>query len=289
MNIRLLGNVRDGVGESPFWNPIDSKIWSVDITGKALITRDLVSGETEQVKTDDLPTALALDAEGGAIVSFAKGVARWNGGKTGHVIRAETDPQMRLNEGACDPSGRMWVASMENNLTDDLQFRTQARACGRLFRIDGDHAIALTGPEFGIPNTMVWSPAGDRFYLGDSTRNTIWVWDYDDKTGALSNRRVFVSGGPGLPDGSCMDAEGFLWTARFGAGQVIRYDPDGKQDRALVLPAQNPTATTFAGVDMKTLIVTSARFGMDDPADADGAMMAIEIDVTGHPENRFKP
>ncbi|MGB7430917.1 MAG: SMP-30/gluconolactonase/LRE family protein [Ahrensia sp.] len=289
MIIRLLGDVRDGVGESPFWNPADGKVWSVDITGKTLITRDLMSGATTQFITDDLPTALALDDDGGAIVSFAKGVARWRSDNIGPLISAETDPLMRLNEGACDPAGRMWVASMENNLTDDLQFRHQGKACGRLFRIQGDHATALTGPEFGIPNTMVWSPAGDFFYLGDSTRNTIWVWDYEAATGALSNRRVHISGGPGVPDGSCVDAEGYLWTARFGAGRIIRYDPDGKQDRELLLPAQNPTATTFAGDDMSTLIVTSARFGMDDPADADGAMLAIETDVIGHPENRFKP
>lgn len=136
---------------------------------------------------------------------------------------------------------------------------------------------------------MVWSPDRDRFYLGDSLRNTIWVWDYDDATGEISNRRIHVSGGPGVPDGSCMDAAGFLWTARFGAGRVIRYDPTGKPDREIMLPAQNPTATTFGGSDLSTLIVTSARFGMENPADADGAMMAVQTDVIGQPENRFVP
>lgn len=156
MSIRILGDLRDGVGESPFWNPLDGKVWSVDITGKRLVTRDLISGETTRFATNDVPTALALDPDGGAMVSFAKGVARWHDGETGPLIQAETDPVMRLNEAACDPSGRMWVASMENNLTDDLQPREQDRACGRLFRIDGDHAIPVTDPEFGIPNTMVW-------------------------------------------------------------------------------------------------------------------------------------
>jgi sugar lactone lactonase YvrE len=289
MTVRILGDRRDGVGESPFWNPRDGKVWSVDITGKALVTRDLANGDTARFETDDLPTALALDLNRSAMVSFAKGVARWQDGKTGPLICAETDPSMRLNEGACDPSGRMWVASMENNLTEDLQPREQARACGRLFRIDADGAIPLSEPEFGIPNTMVWSPERDLFYLGDSLRNTIWVWDYDDATAEISNRRVYVSGGPGVPDGSCVDAEGFLWTARFGAGRVIRYDPNGNPDREIMVSAQNPTATTFAGDDMTTLIVTSARFGMENPANADGAMMAVQTDVIGQPENRFVP
>ena len=284
----IIGNIRDGVGESPFWDEKTGMIWSVDITGQMIVQRCLQTGETRVLETDDLPTALALSDDGGMIVSFGKGVARWADGKTGELIVAERDPTMRLNEGACDPSGRMWVASMENNLTADLEPREQDRACGRLFRIDGTVATEMTEPEFGIPNTMVWSPDRNRFYLGDSLRNTIWVWDYDDGTGEISNRRVHVSGGPGVPDGSCMDAEGCLWTARFGAGRVIRYDHDGRPECEVVLPARNPTATTFAGPDMRTLIVTSARFGLEDPEDADGAMFAVETDIVGHSENRFR-
>jgi sugar lactone lactonase YvrE len=287
--IRTLGDTRDGVGESPVWDPDSETVWSVDITGKRIIQRHPDTGETTVHPTDDLPTALALDPDGGAIVSFAGGVARWRPGVTGSAIIVETDPMMRLNEGACDPSGRMWVASMDNNLTPDLRPREQTRACGRLFRIDGDQATAMTDPEFRIPNTMVWSPDRTRFYLGDSLRNTIWVWDYDDAQGAISNRRVHASGGPGVPDGSCIDAEGCLWTARFGAGRVIRYDPEGKPEREVVLPARNPTATTFAGPDMTTLIVTSACFGIDSPEEADGAMFAVETGIPGHPENRFRP
>ena len=94
---------------------------------------------------------------------------------------------------------------------------------------------------------------------------------------------------PWWPDGSCIDAEGCLWTARFGAGRVIRYDPEGKPEREVVLPAQNPTATTFAGPGMTTLIVTSSRFGLDTPTEADGAMFAVETGIPGHPENRFRP
>ncbi|WP_349365765.1 MAG: SMP-30/gluconolactonase/LRE family protein [Nitratireductor rhodophyticola] len=286
--IRILGDMRDGVGESPFWNPDDGAVWSVDITGKRILQRHLGSGETQAFATEDLPTALALDAEGGAIVSFAGGVARWRDGRMDTLIAVEADPAMRLNEGACDPSGRMWVASMENNLTPDLQPRSQERARGRLFRIDGDRATAMSDAEFGIPNTMVWSPSRDRFYLGDSLRNTIWVWDYDDSSGEIANRRVHVSGGPGVPDGSCIDTEGYLWTARFGAGRVIRYDPDGQPEREVLLPARNPTATSFAGPEMTTLVVTSARFGLDNPSVADGAMFAVDTGIVGHPENRFR-
>jgi sugar lactone lactonase YvrE len=178
---------------------------------------------------------------------------------------------------------------MENNLTDDLAPREQDAACGRLYRIDGARALPMTEAEFGIPNTMAWSPDRRSFYLGDSLRNTIWVWDHDEARGEIANRRVFVSGGPGLPDGSCMDSEGCLWTARFGAGRVIRYDPDGRVEREIALPVQNPTATTFGGPGLTTLFVTSARFGLDEPAEADGALLAVETDIRGQEENWYRP
>jgi sugar lactone lactonase YvrE len=288
MTFRILGDIRDGVGESPFWDAADNMVWSVDITGRRILQRHLETGETAIHETEDLPTAISLHEAGDPIVAFAGGVARWRPGHTGPRIVAEADPSMRLNEGASDPSGRFWVASMENNLTPDLQPREQDRACGRLFRIDGDHATPMSEAEFGIPNTMVWSPKRDRFYLGDSLRNTIWVWDYDDATGEIANRRVHVSGGPGVPDGSCIDGEGCLWTARFGAGRVIRYDQNGRPEREIRLPAQNPTATTFAGDGLGTLVITSARFGLDAPSDADGAMFAIPTEVPGSPENKCR-
>ncbi|MCY6381826.1 SMP-30/gluconolactonase/LRE family protein [Hoeflea prorocentri] len=288
MKPEVLGPERDEVGESPFWDGA-GHIWSVDIVGKRIRRRRFSDGQTETWQTDDLPTALALSPEGPAAVSFAGGVARWSPGEgpTATTIVPERDPYMRLNEGKCDPAGRLWVASMENNLTPDLEPREQAAARGRLYRLDGTNVTGFGEADLGIPNTMAWSPDRTRFYFGDSLQNTIWVWDYDNDSGDIYNRRVFVSGGPGLPDGSTMDADGCLWTARFSAGRVIRYAPDGRVDRVIDLPVENPTAATFAGDDLSTLIVTSARFAMDDPSAIDGATLKIATDVTGQPENWF--
>ncbi len=288
MTLEILGSERDEVGESPFWDGA-GHVWSVDIVGKRIRRRRLSDGNTVTWQTDDLPTALALAPEGGAAVSFAGGVALWSpdGDPAPGKIVPDGDPAMRLNEGKCDPAGRMWVASMENNLTRDLEPREQTAARGRLYRLDGTEVTGFGDSDLGIPNTMAWSPDRTRFYFGDSLQNTIWVWDYDNDSGDIDNRRVFVSGGPGLPDGSTMDADGCLWTARFSAGQVIRYTPDGRVDRVVDLPVENPTATTFAGDDLSTLIVTSARFALDRPSATDGAMMAIATDVTGQRENWF--
>ena len=51
----------------------------------------------------------------------------------------------------------------------------------------------------------------------------------DPDTGALSGRRPFVTvpEADGIPDGLTLDADGCLWLAVFGTGEVRRYTPAG--------------------------------------------------------------
>ena len=110
--------------------------------------------------------------------------------------------------------------------------------------------------------------------------------------GSLGARRVFSDEAmPGHCDGSAIDSAGYLWNARFAGGCLIRFAPDGQVDRVVDLPVSNPTCCCFGGPDLKTLYVTSARFGLraeqiaDNPAE--GALLAIAVDVPGTPSERF--
>jgi hypothetical protein len=94
-----------------------------------------------QLSTAELPAALALNPQGDmAVVAFASGTALWTPtqGLLHWLTRPETDPQLRLNEGKCDPAGRFWVASMENNLDHHGQPRATSRFAGRLWRTSGE-------------------------------------------------------------------------------------------------------------------------------------------------------
>ena len=89
---------------------------------------------------------------------------------------------------------------------------------------------------------------------------------------------MFAAPHPGFPDGSCVDAEGCLWNAEWGAARVVRYTPAGKIDRVLEVPAKNPTCCCFGGERYDTLYITTA----------DGAgVFAATPGVKGLPESRF--
>ncbi|MBB4054004.1 sugar lactone lactonase YvrE [Devosia subaequoris] len=281
----------DFVGESPFWDDSGFLYW-VDIVGREVRRLDASSGVVETRTVDNYPTAIALFRDrSAAILSKGLEIGRFDfdSGAFEPIVAVESGngASMRLNEGKCDPAGRFWVATMDNNLNPDGSPREMQGARGHLFCLDGEVTKGPFVQDLNIPNTMAWAPSGDVFYFGDTIRNVLWAFDYDRASGTVSNQRVFAEGGPGLPDGSGIDAQGYLWNARFSAGCLMRFAPDGHLDRTIELPVRNPTACTFGGKDLKTLYVTSGRFGLDNPGALDGALLSAQVEVPGGRENYY--
>jgi L-arabinonolactonase len=93
----------------------------------------------------------------------------------------------------------------------------------------------------------------------------------------------------GAPDGSCIDADGHLWNAQWGARRVVCYRPDGTVERVIESPALQPSCIAIGGPGMNVLFVTSARVGIGEPAVHDGALFCCNgAAVRGLPEVRFR-
>ena len=288
--------VRSECGESPVWDAGSGCLTYVDINGRAIHRVSVADSAARSWDSEDFPTAIALRRSGGAVLAHASGVSLFDF-ETGGVERLcapDPMPGNRLNEGKCDPAGRFWVGSMQSNLNPDGSGRDMDRHSGALFRVDPDGAVSCHSErEFGVSNTMAWSPDKRTFYFGDSLRNVIFAYDYDDDAGTLCNRRVLLEGYPhGVPDGSCIDADGCLWNTRFGGARVIRIAPDGSVDAEIGLPVSNPTCCAFGGPDMRTLFVTSARFGLSgndlDSNPLEGALLRADLPHGGLPGDEFR-
>jgi sugar lactone lactonase YvrE len=198
-------------------------------------------------------------------------------------------PKIRLNDARADPRGSLWLGSMRNNVNPDGSGSEAGGQDGCLFRLDGDGKVSLWRKDIGIPNTLTWSPDQRRFYFGDTPANVVRVYDYDCATGAISNERTFFEGFErGLPDGSIMDSEGYLWNCRFFGGCIVRVAPDGKIDRIIEMPVRNITTCTFGGPELKTLYVTTAKIEAPPGDRLAGGLYAIATNVSGQPENHFR-
>ncbi len=119
--------------------------------------------------------------------------------------------------------------------------------------------------------------------MADSSLQTIFIHETAD----LSKVRPFAHtrGQPASPDGSAVDAEGYLWNAQWDGARVVRYAPDGRIDRIVEMPVARPTSCAFGGEDFTTLYVTSAWDGLSPGARAAqplaGGLFAFDAGVKG--------
>jgi sugar lactone lactonase YvrE len=282
----------DVCGEGAVWHAAENAVYWVDIN-RFLIHRFQVADASVRSWIFDVPvTALSLtDRDDVLLVVLGSGVIRWEPATdTRHdpLFKYDAWPAVRLNDARSDPRGSLWVGSMRNNIAADGSAIEFGETDGVLLRLDADGKTSVWRKDIGISNTMVWSPDRRRFYTGDSIANVIWAYDYDQATGAISNERPFLQGfARGLPDGSAMDAEGFLWNCRYYGNCVVRVAPDGKIDRVVEMPVKNITTCCFGGADLTTLYVTTASAHAPLGDRLAGSLFAIRTEVKGQPENRF--
>ena len=234
---------------------------------------------------------LALTRQAGTLcAALASRLIYWNpqtGERRDHGFRLPGSPAVRFNDGRPDPRGSLWVGSMRNNIAPDGSALPAVGTDGILYRIDPDGAVSEWRREIGVSNTFAWSPDHSRFYTADTLCNTIYAYDYDRATGAISRERVFFAGFErGLPDGSTVDGEGYLWNCRWDGACIVRISPAGEVERVIEMPARNITSCTFGGDDLRTLFVTSASLGAP-PDRLAGSLFALESSVPGMSEHRF--
>ena len=281
-----VGDQTDILGESPLWNEAEQALYWIDIRLPAIRRLDPASGRIDTWPMPDLVGSIAFADDGRLVVALAESVSLFDAAN-GSMEPVATLPARidghRFNDGRCDRQGRFWVGTM-HNITRAPQ--------GVLYRLDGPGELmpALSG--IHIPNSLAWSPDGRTMYFADSLLYTIFAYDFDTASGRMGDKRVFATTqAPGFPDGSTVDAEGFLWNAQFDAWRIVRYAPDGRIDRVLELPVQRPTCCAFGGPNLDILYVTTASQKMTreelDAQPLAGALLALDVGVRGLPEPRF--
>ena len=288
-------DARNVVGESAVWDDRSGTLYWVDIVGHRIHALTPESGDHRSWPTPGMVTSIGLRQDGGAVVGLQRTVALWDFDEDFRtLVEVEPDrPDNRLNEGVVGPDGAFWVGTMQNNVNPDGSPRDVTNAEGRLYRVTARGSVfPLSDDRFGITNTLAW-PADDRLITADTMENALYAYDYDAATGRLLNRQTILKDfDRGLPDGSCMDAVGYVWNCRVVGGACLaRLTPDGTVDRIVELPCTWPTSCAFGGPDLATLYVTSARFTMSEEHLAEtpweGALFRLDVGETGRPAYRF--
>ena len=284
--VRCVLKIEATVGESPTWVPEESAIYWSDILGKTLHRFDPGSGGNESWEMPWPVGSFALKAPGEFILAHSQGFSAYQhpSGATTAICDPEADkPNNRFNDGRCGPDGCFWAGTMDE---------TRKAADGALYRLTPDGRAEKKASGVWVSNGLAWSPGGETMYHSDSRVGTVWQYDFDKKTGNLSNRRVFIqlTEEQGRPDGATVDAQGYYWSACFLGGRVLRISPQGKIVQEIHLPVSNPTMPVFGGESLERLFVTTARQGLSESEIAAqplaGSIFELEVDVKGLVEPR---
>ncbi|HUD32181.1 MAG TPA: SMP-30/gluconolactonase/LRE family protein [Variovorax sp.] len=283
---RRIGTQVDILGESPIWDDRDDCLYWVDIRRPAIRRLRPQDGRVDTWEMPDLVGSIALTDEGRLLVALPRFIALFDpasGSLEAFARPPRIVPGHRFNDGRCDRQGRFWVGSM-NNLTRAPE--------GVLYRLEGRGELVPVRTGICIPNSLAFSPDGRTMYFADSLHYALYAHDYAPETGEMGPERLLAATRPpGFPDGSAVDAEGFLWNAEFDAARLVRYAPDGRIDRVIGMPVRRPTCCAFGGPGLTTLYVTTTSQKMTPEELAAqplaGALLALDVGVAGVPEPRF--
>lgn len=283
----------DRCGEGVLWHPTEQAVYWTDIPRFLIHRFHPASGCVKTWIFEEPVTAVLLTSRDDVLaVCLGSRVIFWEpqtGARRDQRFALSNWPAVRLNDAGVDPRGSLWVGSMRNNVNADGSEGEAGGTDGILFRIDPDGSVTQFEDGLGVSNTFAWSPDRRKLYFGDTLVNKIWSYDYDDRTGAIRKTGDHFAGfSRGLPDGSTIDENGFLWNCRWGGSCIVRVAPDGRVDSVIEVPTRNITNCTFGGKDLDTLYVTTAASPMDKGDRLAGSLFAVNTNVRGVPENRFR-
>jgi sugar lactone lactonase YvrE len=248
------------LAEGPVWDAERQRILWVDISEghvhTGVLDGDLIEPR-EQFAFPRTVGTVACSAAGGLLVAGRRHLytAAADGTTTSALQLIADDNSSRLNDGGCDPAGRFLVGSMALD---------ERRNQESLFRIEDTGQVTVLDDDLSLSNGLAWAPDGATFYSIDTTPGVVWMRSYESGSGACGERRQILHVPDGHPDGMCVDVEGNLWIAIWGAGQVRCYSPTGEQLATVEVPAPHTSSVAFVGPNLDILMITTALNELTD-------------------------
>ncbi|MBT4139093.1 MAG: SMP-30/gluconolactonase/LRE family protein [Candidatus Latescibacteria bacterium] len=282
MELELIADYKCETGEGPLWHPDEKVVYWLDIPPGRLFRYDPATGHHEQCfdLEGNSIGGFTIQTDGSLLLFMAEGaITIWRTGEFETVVKSiPGEEKSRFNDVMADAAGRVFCGTMPS--PDKL---------GKLYKLDHDGTLSQVLDEIHCSNGMGFTPNQKQMYYTDSGARTIYRFDYDRNTSALTNQSVFVKtpDDDGVPDGMTVDAEGYVWCAKWDGHALVRYAPDGTEDRRIEFPTKKVSCVTFGGDDYTDMYVTTAG-GHDKEENGEhaGALYRLNLGIKGVPEFR---
>ena len=285
MDIEMIADYQCEIGEGPLWHPLERQLYWVDIPAGRLFRYDPATNHHEQIWQGEPIGGFTIHADGALLLFGHNGSVRiWKQGRIETLVdEVPAERGGRFNDVIADPDGRVFCGTIPVSATADSPGHL-----GRLYRLDLDGTLTQVLDGIDVSNGLGFTPDGSGLYHTDSGHRCISLFDYDQATGGISNRRIFtmIAENTGVPDGLTVDAEGYVWSARWDGGCLVRYAPDGSEERRITFPmAKRISSVTFGGEEYRDMYVTTAGGNnRQKHGSGAGALFRLYPGVQGRPE-----
>ncbi|TFD84019.1 SMP-30/gluconolactonase/LRE family protein [Cryobacterium lactosi] len=278
---------RHVLGEGPVWVSETSTLIWVDVERGTVFEGTLVEGVVEPIRQLDFDgrVGAAVPSEDGDILVATENrllVVTPDGKRLNGPVIVAPGVASRANDGACDPAGRVLIGTLALDGREGEE---------TLHRLETDGSLTVVDSDLTLSNGIAWSPDGALMYSTDTAPGIIWVRDYNVESGEIGPRRQHLHIEAGYPDGICTDAQGNLWVAIWGEGEVRSFDPSGRHTDTVFVNAPHVSSVAFVGDELDTLLITTASRDLDGPdlltyPDA-GRLFLADVGATGMPSTRW--
>jgi L-arabinonolactonase len=277
-----VGDFTLGWGESLVWDERRRRLYFVDCAAQTLHWLDDGDGRLHTFRPPSLPTGIVPTDDGALVAVLDDGLYVIDPDRgTSQLLSHYPDVlDGRCNDACADLAGNLITGKLNLGPAEGSAWQYSHT---RGWRLLDDDISNTNGPAVAVLGGLTTLIIGD-------TSTHYFSYAYDAESGSVGPRSVFgdTTALDGNPDGSTFDADGGLWCALVGGGQLARFTTEGL-DRTITLPVQNPTDVTFGGVGLDRMFVVSIAAGPGSRASGlDGALLAIDgLEVAGRPEPRF--
>ena len=278
MEVKSILDTQCQLGEGAIWNSETQELYFIDIEGCNLFVykegnkltsisprdqmlRKYYVGEKIGSMGYRIGTVVPTNDPNKVIIPLQNGIFEFDLTTREKTLFSNPEEQLesnRMNDGKCDPAGRLWVGSMHLE---------QIKGAASLYKIEPDGTHEKMIDSVTISNGIVWSLDEKTMYYIDTPTGVVQAFDYEKATGNISNGRTacVIPESLGYPDGMTIDAEGMLWIALWNGNAVTRWNPTtGKMIQKIEVPAHNVSSCAFGGKNLETLFITSARVDMTE-------------------------